>query len=125
MDSNTSTRASAAGAEEYKNIVSDQSVKWHSILNCSEQLLQLAYQKNWPALLELHAQRDVLLDNFFKDAIAEDLVDSIRSDIQIMQQRDEEVIRLVKNNQQQIGDESQQLHAMKKRITSYLSAEGK
>ena len=125
MDSNISTRASAASAEEYKNIVSDQSVKWHAILSCSEQLLQLAYQKNWPALLELHAQRDVLLDNFFKDAIAEDLVDSIRSDIQIIQQRDEEIIRLVKNNQQQIGDESQQLHAMKKRITSYLSAEGK
>jgi succinate dehydrogenase flavin-adding protein (antitoxin of CptAB toxin-antitoxin module) len=125
MDSDTSTTASATSAEKYKNIVSDQSLNWLSIVTCSEQLLQLAYQKNWPTLLEMHAQRDVLLESFFKDAIAADLVDNIRSDIQIIQQRDEEIIRLVKNNQQQIGDESQQLHAMKKRITSYLSAEGK
>lgn len=125
MDSDTSTTASATSAEEYKNTVSDQSVKWHSILTFSEQLLQLAYQKNWPALLEMHSQRDELLDILFKDAIAADLVDIIRSDIQTIQQQDEEIIRLVKNNQQQIGDESQQLHAMKKRINSYLSAEGK
>jgi succinate dehydrogenase flavin-adding protein (antitoxin of CptAB toxin-antitoxin module) len=125
MDSNTSTTASAKSPEQYINTVSDQSFKWKSILICSEQLLQLAYQKNWPALLEMHLQRDVLLDNFFKDAIAADLVDSIRADIQIIQQRDEEIIQMVKNNQQQLGDESHQLHTMKKRLSSYLSAEGK
>jgi hypothetical protein len=67
----------------------------------------------------------VLLENFFNQEIEKDIVENIRIDIIAIQRRDEEIVRLVKNNQQQLGGESQQLQAMKKRISSYLSAEGK
>jgi len=125
MHSDQSNHSSSGNAESYNNTIEDQLVSWRSIVACSDRLLQLAYQKNWQALLDLHAHRDVLLETFFNQAIAEDIVENIRIDIIAIQRRDEEIVRLVKNNQQQLGDESQQLHAMKKRISSYLSAEGK
>ncbi|TFH72466.1 hypothetical protein E3V39_12930 [Gammaproteobacteria bacterium LSUCC0112] len=106
----------------YKNTISNQTVKWEEILSLSTQLLQLAYQKNWLSLMDLHKKRDDLLDSFFKESIDEGIVDTIRNDILTIKNQDEEIVRLVKNNQQQLGDESQQLHAMKKRINSYLSA---
>ncbi|MDP2286249.1 MAG: hypothetical protein Q8L06_19085 [Pseudohongiella sp.] len=124
MCSDRTKKADGISSDTYRNILSDHTVKWQSILAFSEQLLQLAYQKNWPALIELHKHRDHLLDTFFRDAIAEGLIDKIKEDILIITERDEEIVRLVKNNQQQLGDESQQLLAMKKRINSYLSAGG-
>ncbi|MDP3517449.1 MAG: flagellar protein FliT [Pseudohongiella sp.] len=124
MCSDSTETTDGISSDTYKNILSDHKVKWQAILTCSEQLLQLAYQKNWPALIELHKQRDDLLDTFFRNAIAEGLIDKIKEDILIIKERDEEIVRLVKNNQQQLGDESQQLLAMKKRINSYLSAGG-
>ena len=122
MSSESGKAATGNNTTLYKNTISNQTVKWEEILSLSTQLLQLAYQKNWPSLLDLHKKRDDLLDSFFKEAIAEDIVDTIRNDILTIKNQDEEIVRLVKNNQQQLGDESQQLHAMKKRINSYLSA---
>ena len=124
MCSDSTKSADGIISEKHINIVSDHIVKWNAILTCSEQLLQLAYQKNWPALIELHKNRDDLLDSFFRDAIAEELIDKIKEDILTIKEHDEEIVRLVKYNQQQLGDESQQLLAMKKRITGYLSAGG-
>lgn len=125
MCSDQSKHSSSDNAESYNNTIEDQLVSWISIVECSDRLLQLAYQKNWQALLDLHAHRDVLLETFFNQEITEDIVEKIRTDIIAIQKNDEEIVQLVKNNQQQLGDESQQLHAMKKRISSYLSAEGK
>ncbi len=124
MCSDKTTDNSSGNAEYYNNTIEDQLVSWRSIATFSDQLLQLAYQKNWPALMDLHAHRDRLLENFFNQAIAQDIIEKIRNDILTIQKSDEEIVRLVKNNQQQLGGESQQLHAMKKRISSYLSAEG-
>jgi hypothetical protein len=124
MCSDSTKTAEGINSDTYKSILYNHTVKWQTILTCSEQLLQLAYQKNWPALIELHKHRDDLLDTFFRDAIAEGLIDKIKQDILVIKERDEEIVRLVKNNQQQLGDESQQLLAMKKRITGYLSAGG-
>lgn len=124
MCSDKTTDNSSGNTEYYNNIIEDQLVSWRSIATYSDQLLQLAYQKNWPALLDLHAHRDMLLEKFFNQAIAQDIIEKIRNDILTIQKSDEEIVRLVKNNQQQLGGESQQLHAMKKRISSYLSAEG-
>jgi succinate dehydrogenase flavin-adding protein (antitoxin of CptAB toxin-antitoxin module) len=125
MHSDQSNHSSFNKAESYNNTIEDQLVSWISIVACSDRLLQLAYQKNWQSLLDLHAHRDVLLENFFNQEIEKDIVENIRIDIVAIQRRDEEIVRLVKNNQQQLGGESQQLQAMKKRISSYLSAEGK
>ena len=124
MCSDSTKSADGISSDTYKNILYDHTVKWQAILTCSEQLLQLAYQKNWTALIELHKHRDDLLDNFFRGAIAQGIIDRIKQDILVIKERDEEIVRLVKNNQQQLGDESQQLLAMKKRINSYLSAGG-
>ena len=109
-------------ADVYLNSISNQNVKWDRIYALSSLLLQLAYQKNWSSLLERHKERDALLDSFFREAIAEDIIDKIKKDILTIKEQDEEIVRLVKNNQQQLGDESQQLLTMKKRINSYLSA---
>jgi DNA repair ATPase RecN len=81
MHSDQSNHSSFNKAESYNNTIEDQLVSWRSIVACSDRLLQLAYQKNWQSLLDLHAHRDVLLENFFNQEIEKDIVENIRIDI--------------------------------------------
>lgn len=125
MCSDKINKNAASQADSYQNSLVIQKDMWLSIMLHSQQLLQLAYQKNWTSLMDTHQVRDDLIEQFFKQAIASELVEQIQQDIITIKAQDEEIVRLVKNNQQQLGSESQQLNVMKKRINSYLSAEGK
>ncbi|MDP1757910.1 MAG: hypothetical protein Q8L38_10795, partial [Pseudohongiella sp.] len=69
MSAENKDDATGDNADLYKKTISNQIVKWEKILSYSAQLLQLAYQKNWQSLMDLHKERDELLDVFFREAI--------------------------------------------------------
>ncbi|MDO8908110.1 MAG: hypothetical protein Q7W55_06380 [Pseudohongiella sp.] len=110
-------------SEEYKKLIEDQMLAWNSIMQDSNLLVQLAHQKNWEQLLALHEKRDARLRDFFNDALTQDLVEQVQSDLEIIKKQDAEIVQMVKNNQSELSAEAQQLQLMKERIKIYISAD--
>lgn len=108
---------------EYEKSYKNQYNEWASIVSDSASLLQLAHQKNWSELLNLHEKRDQALKIFFAQALVQDLVATVQDDLQKISAQDKEIVQLVKKNQSELSAEAQQLNTMKKRINDYLSAE--
>lgn len=110
-------------AEEYNKTIEKQKLAWNSIMQDSHLLVQLAHQKNWEQLLQLHEKRDASLRHFFDDALTQDLITTVQNDLEIIKRQDTEIVQLVKNNQSELSAEAQQLHQMKARIKDYISAD--
>lgn len=109
--------------EEYEHFVNNQRAEWDLIMQESSLLVQLAHQKNWQQLLVLHEKRDLLLRDFFDEALTQELVEKIQTDLEIIKSQDSEIVQLVKNNQSALSDEAKHLNQMKKRIKNYISAD--
>lgn len=110
-------------SEKYSQTIEYQTLAWEKIMQDSNLLLQLAHQKNWEHLLNLHEKRDALLHEFFNSTLAQDLIEKIQNDIEIIKTQDEMIVRLVKNNQSELSTEAKQLQLMKTRIKDYISAD--
>ena len=114
---------SDTAATTYAQLIRSQSDAWQHIMQDSGQLLQLAHQKNWDQLLLLHEKRDVKLQAFFNDTLAQDLVEQVRHDLETIRSQDALIVQLVKNNQSELGAEAKHLKQMKARIKDYISAD--
>jgi hypothetical protein len=103
--------------------LTDQWISWKKILDVSQQLLQLAEQKNWPRLNRLQQERDHLIEQFFLTQPHPELLSKIQSDIRIICDQDRKIIQMVEENREQLGTEAQRLQSMKNRIQQYVSTE--
>jgi hypothetical protein len=104
--------------------LADQTTNWTRIVNASDQLLQLAGQKNWDKLGRLQRERDRLIKHFFSSETHPELISGIQADIRKICDQDKQIIQMVTENRTQLGTEAQHLRAMKNRIEQYLSTEG-
>lgn len=109
--------------EKGNETLTDQSLSWSRIAEISDQLLQLAEQKNWDRLGRLQIERDHLIEHFFQSETHAALVTEIHSDIRLICEQDRKIIQMVADNRAQLGTEAQHLRAMKNRIEKYLSTE--
>lgn len=109
--------------ENYRNLISNQTLAWETIMQESRLLLQLAHQKNWEQLLSLHEKRDVSLRDFFNEALTQELITRVQNDLATIREQDAEIVQMVKKNQTELGEEAQQLKLMKARIKDYISAD--
>ena len=100
-----------------------QQAAWLEIMSHSDQLLQSAKRQDWEKLDQLHTSREHLLDQFFREALIEDLIPTVQQDIKIIRQQDDEIVAMVKENRDQLGAESKRLQLMKNRVKEYLSAD--
>ena len=100
-----------------------QRTAWQEIMSQSDQLLQSAKRQDWENLDHLHASREQLLDQFFREALVEDLIPIVQRDIKIIREQDSIIVAMVKENRDQLGAESKRLQLMKNRIKEYLSAD--
>jgi hypothetical protein len=100
-----------------------QQTAWLEIMSHSDQLLQSAKRQDWETLDQLHTRREHLLDQFFREALIEDLIPTVQQDIKIIRQQDNEIVAMVKENRDQLGAESKRLQLMKNRVKEYLSAD--
>lgn len=110
-------------SDKDKNILSSQSLSWSRIVSASEQLVQLAGQKNWDKLGRLQRERDRMIEHFFSSEIHSELISSIQADIRKICEQDRKIIAVVAQNRAQLGTEAQHLRAMKNRIEQYMSTE--
>jgi hypothetical protein len=109
--------------EQNDNSLASQSLDWTRIVELSEQLLQLAEQKNWDKLGRLQLERDRLIEQFFATDTRRELISAIQEDIRTICDQDRKIIQMVADNRAQLGTEAQHLRAMKNRIEQYLSTE--
>jgi hypothetical protein len=116
-------RQIAMMSDDYKILIKDQLLAWNSIMQDSNNLVQLAHQKNWEQLLALHEKRDERLRDFFNEALTQELVTQVQNDLEIIKQQDADIVQMVKNNQSELSAEAQQLQLMKERIKNYVSAD--
>lgn len=100
-----------------------QHAAWLEIMSQSDQLLLCAKRQDWDTLDQLHTSREHLLDQFFREALIEDLIPTVQRDIKIIRQQDNDIVAMVKANRDQLGAESKRLQLMKSRIKEYLSAD--
>jgi|GEM_PF-1375522 len=100
-----------------------QQAAWQEIMSQSDQLLQNAKRQDWEKLDLLHTKREHLLDQFFREALIEDLIPAVQQDIKKIREQDNDIVQMVKNNRDQLGAESKRLQLMKSRIKEYLSAD--
>src|SRR5690554_3448742 len=70
-----------------------QRAAWERILQISEQLTQLAHQKDWDALTRQHQLRDELLEAFFAHPVDEELTEQVRQGISHIVRLDSEIIQ--------------------------------
>lgn len=110
-------------SQKSKNFLSDQTLAWRMIVTTSQQLVQLAEQKNWSRLSRLQQERDQLIQQFFSLQPPPELMLEIREDIKKICDQDRKIIQTVSDNRGQLGVEAQRLLAMKNRIQQYLSTE--
>lgn len=96
---------------------------WARIMDASDNLLQLAKQKDWDAVTEHHQHRDQLLEEFFRQALHSDLVDSVQAGIAQIIQQDTEITQWVQNNRDELGEEAQRLRGLRQRAQQYGSVE--
>lgn len=109
--------------EQENKTLSGQSLNWSRIVEISDQLLQLAEQKNWDRLARLQIERDRLIEHFFQSETLAVLVTEVQSDIRKICDQDRKIMQMVADNRAQLGSEAQHLRAMKNRIEQYLSTE--
>ncbi|OFE11550.1 hypothetical protein PHACT_13495 [Pseudohongiella acticola] len=100
-----------------------QVAAWQEIMSHSDQLLQRAKRQDWEKLDYLHESREQLLDQFFREALVEDLIPIVQRDIKIIREQDRTIVAMVKENRDQLGAESKRLQLMKNRVKEYLSAD--
>jgi len=110
-------------ADKEINTLSSQSLRWSRIVSASEQLVQLAEQKNWDKLGRLQLERDRMIEHFFASKTRSELISSIQADIRKICEQDRKIIDMVAQNRAQLGSEAQHLRAMKNRIEQYMSTE--
>ena|SRR5690554_3068196 len=105
------------------NPLTQQSLAWSEIMQASDRLTQLAQQKDWEAVTQLHAERDQLLESFFNAPLHAELVPTVQADLPGIIQQDAVIVQLVQNNRDELGAEAQRLRNLKKRAEEYLSAD--
>lgn len=110
-------------SDNQEKSLTDQWISWKKILDTSQQLLQLAEQKNWPRLSRLQQERDQFIEQFFLTQPHPELLSKIQSDIKIICDQDRKIIQMVEENREQLGAEAQRLQSMKNRIQQYVSTE--
>lgn len=104
-------------------IRNSQLSSWQHIMLLSEQLLHCAKRQDWESLDRLHREREHALEQFFREALIQDLIPVIQQDIKKIREQDSDIVQLVKNNRDELGAESRRLQLMKSRLKEYLSAE--
>ncbi|MBC53694.1 MAG: hypothetical protein CMQ34_07655 [Gammaproteobacteria bacterium] len=109
--------------EKNDNTESNQALAWSRIVAASDQLAQLAEQKNWDKLGRLQVERDRLIEHFFSSETRPELITGIQADIRKICEQDRRIIQMVTDNRAQLGAEALHLRAMKNRIEQYLSTE--
>ncbi|ALO46647.1 flagellar protein FliT [Pseudohongiella spirulinae] len=109
--------------ENHDKSITDQWISWKKILDASQQLVQLAEQKNWSRLERLQQDRDQLIEQFFLAQPHPELISKIQSDIKTICDQDRKIIQMVEKNREQLGAEAQRLKSMKNRIQQYVSTE--
>lgn len=109
--------------DNYLEITQAQALAWDAIMQDSNELFQLAHQKNWQQLLQLHEKRDARLRDFFDTELTQDMVSQVQKDLETIKSQDTEIVELVRKNQSELSVEARHLRLMKERIRNYVSAE--
>jgi succinate dehydrogenase flavin-adding protein (antitoxin of CptAB toxin-antitoxin module) len=109
----------------YKETVIEQRLAWQEIMAVSTSMIEHANQRDWITVDRLHQTRDQMLDAFFREALADVLVDEIQAGITAIQTQDSDIVQLVKNNREELSTEMQRLQSMRNRVKEYISTSGK
>lgn len=91
------------------------------LVDLSEQITRLAAQNNWAQVNTLSLQREQRLALFFSGEIPDNIRIQVIEAIGKIRMSDEETVRLVKNNRDELGREILDLRAHKERIKKYIS----
>ncbi|MEX0739748.1 MAG: flagellar protein FliT [Pseudohongiella sp.] len=108
---------------DYTTARARQQAAWQDIMAVSEQLLHSAKRQDWENIDLLHARREHLLDQFFRETLVQDMIPTVQQGIKNIREQDSDIVQMVKNNRDQLGAESKRLQLMKTRVKGYLSAD--
>ena len=98
-----------------------QAAHWKEIVDITQEILAKAREMDWGQVDSLSQQRDQMLDDFFRQAIASELVEDIQEGIRNLIETDSEIVRLVTKNRSELAAEINTLQRRKKQIQDYIS----
>jgi hypothetical protein len=99
----------------------EQARKWLQILELSRNILECAQRSDWEKVDAQASAREAELDAFFRQAVESTLVETVQKGIAEMMAQDEEIVRLVKKNREDLAREIMDLQAKRKQIRDYIS----
>lgn len=110
---------------KYKETVIDQRAAWQEIMTVSASMMEHANQRDWKTVDTVHQARDQMLETFFRQALADVLIDEVQAGIAVIRKQDSDIVQLVKNNREELSTEMQRLQSMKNRVKEYISTSKK
>src|SRR5690554_3235894 len=91
---------------QYKESIKNQTAAWTDIIRLTDQMVDLASSNNWQQIDALHQLRDEKLQQFFDQALAESLIETVQNGIAEIQAKDQTVIELIKQNRDELGQKA-------------------
>ena len=94
---------------------------WREIEAASQQLSELAHQKQWEQLSELEPKRLQMLKRFFSEPVVKEISSEVASGIELILETDREIDRLVQQSRLKITTQLQKISKGKRVIGAYAS----
>lgn len=97
----------------------DRQQQWQNILQLTGQLKQMSADADWEAMPELESKRQLLLKDYFAQAVSAEEAESIALDIQVIMQANQQMIQQGHTRQGELIGAVKQFSTNRKAISAY------